>query len=68
MNKHDRRRIGALITALKLAEDKAETALLYLSVQDQPTDELMAVGLAREHIELALEALGAGKGGEEQRS
>jgi hypothetical protein len=58
MNIHDRRRRDQLAKTLLKAKEQAETALLYLTSAEQPTDDFFNARLALEHIEIALEHLG----------
>lgn len=55
---HDQRRKDALIKDLQKAKERAETALLYLTVNDRSMEELDSVYQARDLIEIALMHLG----------
>jgi DNA-directed RNA polymerase specialized sigma24 family protein len=58
MNKDDQRRQQELIAALNKAKEKARITLLYLTVNDRNYEDIANVGLAAEHIEIALGHLG----------
>ncbi|AZN43373.1 hypothetical protein [Paenibacillus albus] len=59
MNKHDQSRKDALIKTLIKAKEQAETAKLYLSVNNRDTEDIAAASVALEYVEHALEQLGA---------
>ncbi|WP_308637701.1 hypothetical protein [Paenibacillus silvisoli] len=59
MNKHDQARKDALVKTLCKAKEQAETAKLYLVTNDRDADDVAAAALALEHVEIALEHLGA---------
>lgn len=59
MNKHDQSRKDALLKTLIKAKELAGTAALYLSVHNQDMNDIFAVNDALEHIDIALERLGA---------
>lgn len=63
MNKHDERRIQSLTKTLRKAKEQAEAAGLYLSVGEEDIDILEHVGVALEHIELALANVSKGDDG-----
>jgi hypothetical protein len=58
MNTHDLKRQQDLITALNKAKEKASIALMYLTANDRHYEDIANVGLAAEHIEIALGHLG----------
>lgn len=59
MNKHDQSRRNSLIKTLQKAREQAETAKMYLIANNREQDDIAATHLALEHIEIALEHLGA---------
>lgn len=59
MNKHDQNRKDELIKTLCKAKEKAENSLLYLTVNNRELEDISAAGLALEHVNIALEHLGA---------
>jgi hypothetical protein len=59
MNKHDQNRKDALVRTLCKAKEQAEIARLYLTVNNRDEADIAAASLALEHIEIALEHLGA---------
>jgi hypothetical protein len=59
MNKHDQSRKDALIKALCKAKEQADLALIYLNANNRDMRDICAVNDALEHIEIALEQLGA---------
>ncbi len=54
MNKHDQKRRDNLIKTLKKAEEQAEMARLYLVANKRDQEDIVAMRLALEHIEIAL--------------
>lgn len=61
MNKEDERRKKAVIKALEKAKEKADTAYLYLTTNERNIEDIMDMNLAMEHIDIALEHLGAAR-------
>lgn len=59
MNKHDQVRKDSLVKTLIKAKEQAETAKLYLTVNERDSEDIEAAALALEHVEIALEQLGA---------
>ena len=59
MNKHDQSRRDALIKTLAKAKEQAETAKLYLVANNRSQEDIAAAHDALEHIDIALERLGA---------
>ncbi len=59
MNKHDQSRKDALIKTLAKAKEQAETAGIYLSANNRDMEDIMNNNLVLEHIDNALEKLGA---------
>jgi hypothetical protein len=59
MNKHDQVRKDDLVKALCKAKEKAETTKLYLVANDRSEEDINAASLALEHVDIALEHLGA---------
>lgn len=59
VNKHDQSRKDGLIRTLCRAKEQAETARMYLVANQRDPDDIAAVNLALEHIDIALEHLGA---------
>lgn len=58
-SKHDQQRKDALVKTLVKAKEEAETTQLYLAANDRDPEEVMNVSLVLEHIDVALERLGA---------
>ena len=61
MNKHDQRRKDGLVMTLSKAKEQAETARVYLIANEREMEDIADVSLALEHIEIALEHLGAAR-------
>lgn len=59
ISKYDQQRKDVLINTLIRAKERANTALVYLSANDRDPEEINAVNVALEHINIALEFLGA---------
>lgn len=57
-NIHDLKRKQDLIKELNKAKEKARVAMLYLTTNDRDPEDIADVGLAAEHIEIALGHLG----------
>jgi hypothetical protein len=57
-NKHDLQRKQDLIASLNRAKEKARVAMLYLTTNNRDPEDIANVGLAAEHIEIALGHLG----------
>ena len=59
MTHHDQARKDALVKTLAKAKEQAETMRLYLTVNDRDPADSYAANDALEHVENALERLGA---------
>lgn len=59
MNKHDQSRKDALVRSLCKAKEQADTALIYLNANNRDMEDILTVNDALEHIDIALERLGA---------
>lgn len=59
MNKHDQHRKDALIKTLCKAKEQAETARIYLEVNNRDQEDIFVAHDVLEHIDIALERLGA---------
>lgn len=59
MTKHDQHRKNTLIRTLQKAKDQAEVLRLYLTANNRDPEDIATANLALEHIEIALEHLGA---------
>ncbi|CAM3745178.1 hypothetical protein COLU111180_06345 [Cohnella lubricantis] len=59
MTRHDQARRDALVKTLVKAKEQAETAALYLTANDRDPEDIMTTAVVIEHIDIALEQLGA---------
>lgn len=58
-NRHDQARRDTLVKTLAKAKEQAENAHLYLVANERPFEDIAVVSDAMEHIDIALEKLGA---------
>ena len=61
MNQHDQRRKESVIKALQKAKEKVDIAHMYLTANEPNPEDVMNMNLALEHIDIALEHLGAAR-------
>lgn len=59
INKHDQKRKDKLVKALQKAQEMAGICWLYVTANDRPPDQVAEIALAMNHIEMALNHLGA---------
>ncbi|MDF2649834.1 MAG: hypothetical protein K0Q73_5639 [Paenibacillus sp.] len=59
MNIHDKRRKDDTVKSLAKAKEKAENHRLYLTVKASDPEEIATANIVLEHINIALEHLGA---------